>query len=348
MHELTNLDLVIIVLYMIGMLFVGVWFVKRIKNTGDYYVAGRTLGPFVLTATVCASIIGGSAMMGRAGIAYTTGFKAVMTAIPYLIGMFIFSAIAGRIQEVGFTRNINSIPELFNYRFNSTARCILAFMIVFTMMGTVAAQVTATATIIKMLGNEFGISYEAGALAATLIFIIYTAASGLFGVVYTDVLQFFMLIIFVYILIPFSSIRYLGGFSSFWQNLDKSYLVPHINGSILGDIVTYLVFTLAGAEMWQRAFAAKSKKAATQGMFWGTSIYMVTIALVFFMGLAGRQILPDVVASYGSSDAVVPALAVSILPPGLTGLALAGILSVMMSTADSYLLVSVQTFVHDL
>ena len=332
MHELTNLDLVIIVLYMIGMLFVGVWFVKRIKNTGDYYVAGRTLGPFVLTATVCASIIGGSAMMGRAGIAYTTGFKAVMTAIPYLIGMFIFSAIAGRIQEVGFTRNINSIPELFNYRFNSTARCILAFMIVFTMMGTVAAQVTATATIIKMLGNEFGISYEAGALAATLIFIIYTAASGLFGVVYTDVLQFFMLIIFVYILIPFSSIRYLGGFSSFWQNLDKSYLV----------------FTLAGAEMWQRAFAAKSKKAATQGMFWGTSIYMVTIALVFFMGLAGQQILPDVVASYGSSDAVVPALAVSILPPGLTGLALAGILSVMMSTADSYLLVSVQTFVHDL
>ena len=78
--------------------------------------------------------------------------------------------------------------------------------------------------------------------------------------VYTDVLQFFMLIIFVYILIPFSSIRYLGGFSSFWQNLDKSYLVPHINGSILGDIVTYLVFTLAGAEMWQRAFAAKSKR----------------------------------------------------------------------------------------
>ena len=327
MHELTVLDLTIIVLYMIGMLLVGVWFVKRIKNTGDFYVAGRTLGPFVLTATVCASIIGGSAMMGRAGIAYTTGFKAIMTAIPYLIGMFIFSAIAGRIQEVGAARNINSIPELFHYRFSRNARCVLALMIVFTMMGTVAAQVTATATIIKMLGSEFGISYEAGALVATI---------------------FFMLIIFVYILIPISSVRYLGNFSVFWQNLDKSYLVPHINGSILGDIVTYLVFTLAGAEMWQRAFAAKNKKSATQGMFWGTSIYMVTIALVFFMGLVAQQILPNVVAQYGSSDAVVPALAISILPPGLTGLALAGILSVMMSTADSYLLVSVQTFVHDL
>lgn len=348
MHEMTKLDMVIIVVYLMGMLSIGVWFVRRVKNTKDYYVAGRTLGPFVLTATVCASIIGGSAMMGRAGIAYTTGFKAVMTAIPYLLGMFLFSAIAGRIQSIGEMRNISSIPELFEYRFGRLAKCLLAVMIVFTMMGTVAAQVTATATILKMVGGEFGISYEAGALIATVIFIIYTAASGLFGVVYTDVLQFFMLIIFVYMLIPVSSLRYLGGFSNFVANLDTSYLVPHIDGNILGDIVTYLVFTLAGAEMWQRAFAAKDRKSATQGMFWGTFVYMLSIILILFMGLVAQQIIPNVMEIYGNSDAVVPALAIGILPPGLTGLALAGILSVMMSTADSFLLVSVQTFVHDL
>lgn len=348
MYEITKIDTTIIVIYMMGMLGIGVWFVRRIKNTKDYYVAGRTLGPFVLTATVCASIIGGSAMMGRAGIAYTTGFKAVMTALPYLFGMFLFSAIAGRIQGIGEKRNISSIPELFEFRFGKTAKCLLAVMIVFTMMGTVAAQVTATATIIRMVGNEFGISYEMGALVATIIFIIYTAASGLFGVVYTDVLQFFMLIFFVYMLIPAKSLMQLGGISNFWANLDKSYLLPHIDGNILGDIVTYLVFTLAGAEMWQRAFAAKDKKSARQGMFWGTFVYMISIALVLFMGLSAQQLLPNVVEIYGSSDAVVPALAIGILPPGLTGLALAGILSVMMSTADSFLLVSVQTFVHDL
>ena len=67
------------------------------------------------------------------------------------------------------------------------------------------------------------------------------------------------------------------------------------------------------------------------------------------MGVVGRQILGDnVLAEYGSTDAVVPALAIKILPVGLTGLALAGILSVIMSTADSYLLVSVQTCVHDI
>lgn len=117
------------------------------------------------------------------------------------------------------------------------------------MVGTVAAQVTATATIIKLLGGQIGISYEMGALIATAIFIICTAASGLFGVVYTDVVQFFMLIIFVYIMIPTASLDFLGGFGNFWANLGKSYITPHIDGENLGDIVTYLVFTMAGAEM---------------------------------------------------------------------------------------------------
>ena len=160
MEELKMLDLGIIGLYLVVMLLVGVWFVKRIKNTDDYYVAGRTLGPVVLAATVCATIIGGSAMMGRAGIAYTTGFKAIATAIPYMLGMFIFSGYAGRIQKVGEKYNIESIPSLFEFRFGKAAKVVLAAMVAFAMVGTVAAQVTATATIIKLLGGQVGISYE--------------------------------------------------------------------------------------------------------------------------------------------------------------------------------------------
>ena len=342
-------DLLIIGAYLLIMVLVGVYSVKRIKNTGDYYVAGHSFGPLVLMATVCATIIGGSGLMGRAGVAYTSGFKAIMTAVPYLLGMFIFSGIAGRISDIGMKYNITSIPELFERRFGKTAKLVLSLMIAFTMMGTVASQVTATATIIQMLGGEVGLSYEIGALIACIVFMVYTATSGLFGVVYTDVLQFYMLIIFVYILIPVSALRSVGGFSAFTANLDPALVKPYVDGSILGDIITYLVFTMAGAEMWQRAFAAKNRKAAKRGMFLGTSVYGVTIFLVFFMGIVAHQIVgDDVLAQYGSTDAVVPALAIKILPVGLTGLALAGILSVIMSTADSYLLVSVQTCVHDI
>ena len=349
-HSLLSIwDLIIIGAYLILMVLVGVYSVKRIKNTGDYYVAGRSFGPFVLMATVCATIIGGSGLMGRAGVAYSDGFKAILTAVPYLLGMFIFSGLAGRISDIGMTYNLTSIPELFQVRFGKHAKLILSALIAFAMMGTVASQVTATATIIKMLDGEIGLSYEAGALIACVVFMIYTATSGLFGVVYTDVLQFYMPIIFVYILIPVSALIYVGGFSNFTANLDPALATPYVDGSILGDIVTYLVFTMAGAEMWQRAFAARDRKAAKRGMFLGTAVYGVTIILVYFMGVVARQIIgDDVLAQYGSTDAVVPALAIKILPVGLTGLALAGVLSVIMSTADSYLLVSVQTCVHDI
>ena len=347
--QLSVIDLFIIGAYLVSMVAVGVYFMNRIKSTGDYYVAGRSLGPGVMMATVCATIIGGSGLMGRARVAYSSGTKAVITAVPYVLGMFIFSGISGRISDIGMRYGVTSIPDLFDRRFGRTAKLLLAAMVAFTMMGTVASQVTATATIINMLGNQVGLSYEAGALIACIIFMIYTASSGLFGVVYTDVLQFYMLLIFVYFLIPGATLFHIGGFSTFAANLDPALVKPYINGSIVGDILTYLVFTMAGAEMWQRALAAKDRTAAKKGMFLGTAVYAVTIALMFFMGIAAHQVIGgDVLAQYGSTDAVVPALAIRVLPIGLTGLALAGLLSVIMSTADSYLLVSVQTCVHDI
>ena len=346
---LSTLDLVIIGVYLVSMVSIGLYFVRRIKGSEDYYVAGRSFGPLILMATVCATIIGGSGLMGRAGKAYSFGTMAITTALPYLIGMFIFSGISGRISRMGTRYDITSMPELFEKRFGKTAKIILACMVAFTMMGTVASQVTATATIIKMLGGNVGISYEAGAMIACIVFMLYTATSGLFGVVFTDVFQFYMLLLFVYILIPTSAVHYVGGWSNFTANLSPELTKPYINGSIVGDIVTYLVFTLAGAEMWQRAFAAKSDKSAKRGMFLGTTVYGLTILLVYLMGIIGHQILGDnVLETFGSTDAVVPALAVKVLPVGLTGLALAGLLSVIMSTADSYLLVSVQTCVHDI
>lgn len=347
-NQLHTLDLIIIALYLIAMVTVGVVVVKKVQSMDDYYLGGRSFGPLVLMATVCATIIGGSGLMGRAGVAYSSGFKAIMTALPYLLGMFIFSGFAGRISAVGTTFHVTSIPDLFEQRFGKETKVILGLLIAFTMMGTVASQVTATATIINMLGSEIGISYELGALIACLVFIIYTATSGLFGVIYTDVFQFIMLILFVYLLIPGASLAKLGGISNFIDNLSPELFRPYLDGSIVGDIITYFVFTLAGAEMWQRAFAAKSQKAAKEGLFLGTFVYGLTIPLVWFMGVVAHQLVSaEKIALYGSTDAVVPALAIEILPVGLTGLALAGILSVIMSTADSYLIVSVQSCVHD-
>ena len=155
-NEIHTIDLLIIAAYLIAMVLIGLVVVRKVRNMDDYYLGGRSFGPLVLMATVCATIIGGSGLMGRAGVAYSSGFKAIMTALPYLLGMFIFSGFAGRISAVGTTFGVSSIPDLFEQRFGKSAKVTLGALIAFTMMGTVASQVTATATIINMLGNEIG------------------------------------------------------------------------------------------------------------------------------------------------------------------------------------------------
>ena len=84
MSEVTTLDIIIIIAYLLVMLGVGLRFVKRVKNREDFYTADHTLGTKVMLATVCATIIGGSSMMGRAGLGYTSGIECLMTALPYM------------------------------------------------------------------------------------------------------------------------------------------------------------------------------------------------------------------------------------------------------------------------
>ena len=113
-NQIHTIDLLIIAAYLIAMVLIGLVVVRKVRNMDDYYLGGRSFGPLVLMATVCATIIGGSGLMGRAGVAYSSGFKAIMTALPYLLGMFIFSGFAGRISAVGTTSMSRPFPTFLS------------------------------------------------------------------------------------------------------------------------------------------------------------------------------------------------------------------------------------------
>lgn len=348
MEHVTLLDIIIIFAYLLGMLWIGIIFTKKVKTSGDFFVAGRTLGPVVLMATVCASIIGGSALIGRGGYAYNGGMVAIAIALPYMIGMFIFSCFTGHISDIGMKHNISSIPELMEFRFGKAAKLLAAAMIAYSMAATVGAQISATATVFSVIGGNFGITYVAGAVIATAIFIIYTASAGLFGVVYTDLVQFFILILFVYIMLPILSVNEVGGLSALIAATPAEKFQLHLDSSTITLIFTNLVMTIAGAEFWQRAFAAKDRKSALKGQFAGTLVYACTIVITLFLGLSAAILFPNLIADYGTADYAIPVLVASILPAGLTGLTFAGLLSVMMSSADTCILVSTQAAVGDI
>lgn len=348
MEQVTLIDILIIFAYLLFMLFIGFYFQKRIKNPDDFFLAGRSLGPLAIMATVCASIIGGSAMIGKGGYAYTSGMVSVAIGLPYMIGMFIFSGFSGRIADIGRKYNIGSIPELMEYRFGKGVRLIAGFMLAYSSVGVVGAQISATATVFSVIGGSFGITYIAGAVIATAIFCIYTASAGLFGVVYTDVVQFIMLVLFVYILLPILSIKEVGGLSTLIANTPAEKWRLTLDPSIITLIITNLVVTVAGGEFWQRAFAAKDRKTALRGQFLGTSVYAITIFITLFLGLAAALLYPNLIAEYGSADYAIPVMVARVLPVGITGLTFAGLLAVMMSTADTCILVAAQAAVHDM
>lgn len=340
------IDIVIIMLYLAFIAAIGVISQKKIKNSKDYYVAGRSLPTFMLVATICASVVGGSALMGKGGYAYSGGVVCIAIGLPYMIGMFIFSVFSGKISAVGQKYGFTSMSEMMGYRFGKIVKYICAILVAYTSIATVGAQISATGTIISTIGGE-KVSYMVGALIATVIFVAYTASSGLFGVVYTDAVQFIVLIATVYIVLPIVGISEVGGLEVLISNTDPSKWNWNLSPEIITLIVTNFIMTIAGAEFWQRAFAAKDRKTAFKGQFLGTAVYAVTIVITMFIGLASALLLPTLIQDYGTADYAIPVMIVKYLPVGLVGLTLAGMLSVMMSSADTYLLVSTQSIVAD-
>ena len=125
MVNVSTIDFIILAVYLVFIMWIGVRSGKKVKNDDDFFTAKKSFGPFVLLATVCATTLGGSAVMGRAGLGYTNGIECLMTALPYAIGMIIFSGLSGRIHDVGSKYNVSSIPGVFEVRLESNPKLLL-------------------------------------------------------------------------------------------------------------------------------------------------------------------------------------------------------------------------------
>lgn len=112
-------------------------------------------------------------------------------------------------------------------------------------------------------------------------------------------------------------------------------------------MVTNFAIVSCNPPFWQRAFAANTSENAKKGMILGYSIYAVSIFMTIFIAFAALALVPGIKETYGNYDYTVPALVAYVLPGGLTGITVAGMLAVSMSTGDSQLLCAMQHFTTD-
>ncbi len=348
--RLHAVDWIIVVLYIAGMLGVGFYFSKKSKGFDDYFMAGRNITAPLLVATLVSTFYGLDTLFGDSEVAFFEGVSSFyFYALPYTALYFAMAFLAPKFKE--------KFPEdctMQDIVFNSYGKTAGIF-------ASIAAFIYSTNTL-EMMAMGFllhlitGLPFWAGTLIGAVVILIYTWTGGLWAVIMTDFIQFFVMMIAVglaliigwngmggYDQIIVGLENYAGEFSYFFQ-AEAGYLTPWI---LFAYSLTAFA-ALAEPAFFQRIFASAGPKEIKKAFFVGIPMWLTFDWIVVFLGIMGAAaiglgIIPEV-----EPNQALFAIAGQYLPVGVMGLFLAGVLACAMSTADSYFLVSGGVIGYDL
>ncbi|MEV6426598.1 sodium:solute symporter [Nocardia sp. NPDC051463] len=324
------MNLTIILVYLTAMLGFGWWGKRRAETASDYLVAGRGLGGVLYVGTMGAVVLGGASTVGGVGLGYRYGISGMWLVVSIGTGVLLLGLFfASRIQQL----RIYTVSEMLKLRYGIDLTAASgAVMMAYTLMLTVTSTI-AYATIFTVL---FGFDRTLSVAVGGGIVVAYSAMGGMWSITLTDIVQFIIKTIGIFVLLlPFTWHR-AGGYHGIRERLSTDAFHPTTIG--IGTIITFFVVyclgILIGQDIWQRVFTAKSPGVAR----WGgvvAGVYCLLYGVAGAMiGLAAAAVLPGI----GAKDDVYAAIAQHTLPVGLSGIVLAAAVAAMMSTSSGALL----------
>lgn len=325
----------IVAVYLAAMLAFGWWGKSRTKNSSDYLVAGRRLGPLLYTGTMAAVVLGGASTVGGVGLGYKWGISGLWLVAAIGAGVILLSlAFAPTLQKL----KVFTVSQMLSLRYGSKSATNTSgiVMLAYTLM-LCATSTSAYATIFVVLFDwEKWVAIAVGGA----IVVIYSTIGGMWSITLADQVQFVIKTIGIFaLMLPFS-LNAAGGMDGIRERIGAEFF--DITGIGLQSIITYfVVYTLGlliGQDIWQRVFTAKTPKVARWG---GTTagvyciIYGIAGALI---GMAARVALPDIAGADANKDVVYAEVATQLLPVAVGGLVMAAAVAAMMSTASGALI----------
>ena len=343
------IHLVVILLYLFTLIGIGMYKAGKIKTQSDFAVAGRSLPPWVLVGTMLATWMGTGSILGNAGKTYETGMAALILPLGSILGIVLLTKIAGKVRAFEkFT-----VPEILGDRFGPGARMLSVIALVIAYMVIVSYQFNAGGAVLNtVLMDETGnslISIQTGTIIAAIFIIAYTMLAGLVSVAYTDVANGIIIIFSFVIAIPIF-LAQAGGFSGMAASFEAMGKPEHMN--FFGvystmDIINFclppFLLIMGDANMYQRFFASKDAKGAQQAT--KVLIFAVLLAelMIIFSAWVTSSMIPD--AEVGKYVLIYAAH--KLLPTFLGAIMMTTIVGIIISTADSYLLVPATTLMRD-
>jgi len=329
MDETTILG--ILVFYLISIIAVGLYSSRKIKSVNGFFLAERSLGPGILTATLTATVVGGSATIATAALIYRSGLPGLWLDIGGAVGLLVLAfSLAKLVRKTG----LYTLPEITGHLFDKKTRFAAAILILLTQVAWIALLIQGTSTILSVL---LPVEYELLLVGITLLFIFYTIVGGQFAVVYTDIIQFVIMIVGVCLLAaPLLLMEALPHLS----RLSPEHLAFPINSSIgilpmASFFFMMLMPHIVGPDIYSKLLSAKDEKTARTGALFSGVFKLIFAIAIGVIAISAFVLVPGLTAP--ESGQALP-LAITQLNPLLAGVILAAFVSVMLSSADSVLI----------
>ena len=350
---LSSFDWTIICIYFLILLGIVLSASRRQKTTTDYFLAGRNVGFFAIGASIFASNIGSEHIVGLAGQGASTG----LAMAHYELHAWIVVLLAWVFVPFYYQSKVFTMPEFLEKRFGKEPRWILSiFSLTAYVLTKVSVTVYAGALVFQtLLPDTFGSPQNAfwvGAITTVTLTGLYTVAGGLRAVLYTDLLQTIILLTGSTAITYFGLIE-LGGFNELRifasENVAQYALWRPLSDPDFPWLGILIASPIVGIWYWctdqyivQRTLAAKDLKTARRGALLGAFFKIWPVLIFLVPGLIGaalnaKGILEISIDTNGKiiGDQVFPTMVATLLPEGLRGLVVAGIIAALMSSLSS-------------
>ncbi|MFC2161614.1 sodium:solute symporter [Acidobacteriota bacterium] len=335
--------LITILVYLLFLVVYGLRITKRLKKKEDFLVAGRTLTAPVLVGTLLASWIGSGDIFSVSNLSYNHGYASLIGSSGGWLGIIIVYFIAGRVRRFGqFT-----VPDILEVRYNKWARIFGTITTIIAYVTIVSYQFRGGGWVLNMV-TDGRVGEQEAILIVAVFVIIYTMLAGMLSVAYLDVINGIIMLSGIAIALPFI-IKTAGGLETIIANLPPR--AHAILGNMtwieaMGYFVPTFLLALGNSNMYQRFFSAKNEKEAKKSVIgWVIGVILLGVVLQS-IAIVGSSYFPGL--ETGDAGKIIIFVAHKGVPVAVGCGLMAAIVAIIISTANSFLLVPATNIVRDI
>ena len=339
-----NGTLIGLLLYVVLITVIGLAIGRRVSGTGDFFVAGRALGPGLLFATLLAANIGAGSTVNAAGLGYQNGIAAWWWVGSAGAGTLVLALWLGpRLWRIARDNSLLTVGDYLEYRYGPSVRAAMAVLLWLGTLAILAAQLIAMAWILEVVA---GAPRWLGAVAGGVVMTVYFVAGGLLSSAWVNLVQLVVLVCGFLVAVPLA-IDGAGGVSAVLANARS---VPgHLNFMSNGGSGWMYLMLLAPAfivspGILQKTFGARDVRAVRVGLTACGIALMLFAFLPPVLGMVAQAVSPGL----AEPETALPVILTQGVPPWVGLLGLAAVLSAEISSADAILFMLATSLSKDL